>query len=257
MRPLGLLILALLSVSGCAYKRITTPLHLDLDPKLGADDQPGYMYTFRVLSAVAAPTKISGLPWDDDGSGPDCFVRMFIDKTLVWTSEVKEDNAHPEWNAVLPRNVVIGPDTRLRLEIWDYDTAITADPVGHIEQKGLPTTALTDAMVRLQLDSLATLVMMVSDPHAHRGVGLSVEIRPDALKVIAVEPYSPAARAGIKVGDNITGIGNERVSQMKGDDAAGELSLAAQRSRKLVVAGADGKNEHDVTLDTGYVWLVM
>ena len=257
MRSFSLLVLALLSLSGCAYRRHTTPLHLETNPKLAASDRPGYLFKLHVISAVAPPTKVSGLPWDDDGSGPDCFVRVYLDKTLVWTSDVQENNPHPEWNAILPRNIVVGSNTLTRFEVWDYDTAISADPIGHLEQRGLPTTAMTDAVTRLQLDSTATLAIMVGAPTAHRGVGLSVEIRSDYLKVIGTERFSPAARAGLKIGDRIVGIGNERVSHMEGADAATELSLAGERSRKLVVTDKTGKQERTVMLDTGYVWLTM
>lgn len=257
MRSLSLLVLAFLSLNGCAYRRHTTPLHLELNPKLAANDRPGYLFKLRILSAVAPQTKVSGLPWDDDGSGPDTFVRVYIDKSLIWTSDVQENNPHPEWNAILPRNIVVGSDTRLRFEVWDYDTAISADPIGHLEQIGLPTTAMTDAIARLQLDSTATLVIMVNAPTAHRGVGLSVEIRSDELKVTGVERFSPAARAGIKLGDRIVGIGNERVSHMDGDDAATELSLVNERSRTLVVTDPQGKQERTAMLDTGFVWLTM
>ena len=257
MRSLSLLIITLLSLNGCAYRRHTTPLHLETNPKLSGADRPGYLFKLRVLSAAVPKTKVSGLAWDDDGSGPDCFVRVYLDKALVWTSDVKENTSNPEWNAILPRNIVVGSDTRMRFEVWDYDTPISADPIGHLEQRGLPTTAMTDAVARLQLDSTATLVIMVNPPTAHRGVGLSVEIRSEALKVIAVERFSPAARAGIKVGDQIVGIGNERITHMDGDDAATELSLAGERSHKLVVTDSKGKQEHTVTLDAGYVWLTM
>ncbi|MGH8310493.1 MAG: PDZ domain-containing protein, partial [Steroidobacteraceae bacterium] len=200
---------------------------------------------------------ISGLTWDDDGSGPDPFARLYVDGRLVWESEVQENKVAPEWNAVLPRNVVIPPDGEFRLELWDWDTAISADPIGRIERSGLPTTMVSDAIARLQLDNFVTIVAMVSAPRAHRGVGVTVEVRPDALKVLSVEPYSPAARAGIRTGDQIVGVANERVAQLAEADAMSELSLAAERSYKLTVADADGNNEREATLDKGYVWLVM
>jgi hypothetical protein len=257
MRLLAFIALLSLCLAGCAYRRHTTPLHLEPEPKLQNTERPGHMYTFRLISARADEHKISGLPWDDDGSGPDPFVRLYVDGRMAWESEVKENQLAPEWNAVLPRNVVIGPNSPFRLELWDWDTALSADPIGRIERTGLPATVVPDAIARLQLDSKGTAVVLITAPRAHRGVGVTVEVRSDALKVLSVEPYSPAARAGIKVGDLIVGIANERVEHMAEADAMTELSLASEREYKLVVADAEGQNEHEVALDKGYVWLVM
>lgn len=258
MRLLVVTALVLLgSISGCAYRRHTTPLHLEADPQLTSKDRPEHMYTFRLIGARMPERKISGLTWDDDGSGPDPFVRLYVDNRMVWESEVKKDQVAPEWNAVLPRNVLVGPNRAFRLELWDWDTAVSADPIGRIERSGLPTTVVPDAVARVGLDSQATVVVMVTAPRAHRGVGMSVEMRPDALKVLSVEPYSPAARAGIRVGDHITAIANERVAHMDDADAMTELSLASERAYKVTVADPEGKNEREVALDPGYVWLTM
>jgi C-terminal processing protease CtpA/Prc len=116
---------------------------------------------------------------------------------------------------------------------------------------------MPDAEARLPLDNMAMISIMVSAPRAHKGVGLSVEARSDALKVIKVEPYSPAARAGIRAGDLIVAVGSDRVSHVGPSDAVSELALSIDRGHKLTVADASGKHEREVQLDTGYVWLVM
>jgi hypothetical protein len=241
-------------LSSCAYPRYTTPLHAELNPKLSSKDRPGGVYTFRLISAELPPTKISGLTWDDDGSGPDPFVRLYVDGRLVWESEVKSDQARPEWNVVLPRNVAIRSNSLFRLELWDRDTSIGADPIGQLERRGLPANVVLDAQARLQLGN-ATVLVMVQAPHAHKGVGLAVEARSDKLEVLSVEPYSPAGRAGIRVGDIIVGVGSARVSQLGPEGAVSALSLASERGHKVTLAGKGG--ERQVTLDQGYVWLVM
>jgi hypothetical protein len=258
MRFLKLFALLLSLCSGaCAYRQHTTPLHLEGEPRLTSNERPANMYTFRLLSAQLPDRKLSGLTWDDDGSGPDPFVRLFIDGRMVWESEVKENQTAPEWNAVLPRNVVVAPNADFRLELWDFDTAISADPIGRIERSGLPPTVVPDAMARLQLDRGSMMVVMVTAPRAHRGVGLTVEVRPDAFKVLSVEPYSPAARAGVKVADQIVGIAGKRVGDMSEADAVSELSLASDRAYKLELADSEGANAREVALDKGYVWLTM
>jgi C-terminal processing protease CtpA/Prc len=156
----------------------------------------------------------------------------------------------------LPRNVELPEDTTFRIELWDRDTAVSADPAGAIQRDGLPETALPDAIARLTLDNLGTLSIVASAPHAQQGVGLRFEVRPDALVVLDVERYSPAFRAGILKGDRIVAIGPQRVSELSGGEAASDLSLANDKGSTLTIADQKGQ-ERQVTLDKGFIWLVM
>jgi hypothetical protein len=249
--------LALSLLGACAYPRHTTNLAPLPPGRLDPSQQPKGMYTMRLIDATLTDRQLSGLPWDDDGSAPDPFVRLYIDHRMVWQSPVIHDAVNPEWNAVLPENVIVKPDSPFRLDVLDWDTAVSADPIARLDRMGLPVNALPDAIARVQIDPRVSVTMLVTAPRAYQGVGVRVELRPGQLVVIAVEPYSPAARAGIKVGEIIVGVGNERVSAMSDQEAASSLSLASERSHKLAVTDAEGKNEREVTLDKGYVWLVL
>jgi len=244
-------------VAGCAYPRYTTPLHAVPNPKLTSNDHPASLYAIKLNSADVPLAKNSGLKWDEDGSGPDPFVRLIVDGRLVWQSEVMTDQVKPQWNVELPANVQVASNSQFRLELWDFDTAVSADPIGQLEHRGLPDTALPGAEARLTFDNMAMVSITVNPPRAHKGVGLSVEARSDALKVYHVEPYSPASRAGIRVGELIVAVGNDRVSHMGAGDAVSELLLSVDRGHSLTVADASGKNEREVKLDPGYVWLVL
>jgi hypothetical protein len=243
-------------VTGCAYQRRETVMHPAPLHMVKSSDYPDGMWTFQVVSAELPEYKGEGLPWDTDGTGPDPFVRLIVNKRVVWESPTIEDTRAPQWNVTLPRNVIIEDDDSFRVEIWDRDSAVGADPAGAISHSGLPPAALPDALARLTLDNLGMVVVTVSAPRAHQGVGIRFEMRPDALVVLDVDRYSPAARAGILKGERIVGIGASRVAEMKEDEAASRLSLAYDRGSPLTVAGSQG-NEREVTLDKGFIWLVM
>jgi hypothetical protein len=241
---------------GCAYRRHTTLLN-PVPRAAESTQMPKDMYSLRVIGAEAPARKISGLPWDDDGTDPDPFIRLYVDNRLVWESEVAENQHRPQWGITLPRNIVVRSESRFRLELWDYDTPVSADPIGHIERTGLPTNALPDAQARVPLNTQAMVILLVSAPVAHQGVGLTVELRSDYLKVLQVEPYSPAARGGIVAGEHIVGIGAERVAHMGDDEASSALSLAVDRKHRLLVTDAEGRGEREVMLEGKLVWLVM
>ncbi|MDD9947266.1 MAG: PDZ domain-containing protein [Myxococcales bacterium] len=250
------LLLVLVGLFACAYPRRAT--HVTPAPAAAAQAEatPEGMWTFEVIDAELPPRKPSGLDWDDDGSGPDPFVRLYIGERMVWESPTVENTAKPDWHATLPRNLIIPKGARFKLEVWDRDTAVTADPMGSIARDGLPSNLLPDARARLTLDTLATVTARIQAPRPSAGVGVEVEIRSDELIVLSVAPYSPAARAGMRVGDRIVAIGPQRVSHMSNEDAFSGLSLASDRKSKLSLADTVGV-ERDVVLDAWPLWQVM
>ena len=254
MRPLALTLLAV--VCGCAYARKETHTVPMAQSAVKLESRPRDMWTLKVLSAELPQAKPSGLPWDDDGTGPDPFVRVFVNGREIWTSPVIENSTHPTWNATLPANVVVSHNTPLRIEVWDHDSQIKADPMGSISTEGLPGNALPDAEARVTLDNLATLTIMAADPRPVRGVGLTVELHSDALRVIAVHPYSPASRANIRVGEDIVAINEVAVASLDSNEAFTRLSMVIDSGAPLTVADSAGA-QRTVQLDKDPLWNTM
>jgi C2 domain len=249
------LCLSLVSIA-CAYPRRETMMHPAPPDRVRIEDRPKDMWTIQIVDAELPEFKAGGLPWDSDGTEPDPFVRIYVAKRLIWESPVRKDTRKPAWHFTLPRNVQIDESASFRVELWDHDTAVSADPAGAIQREGLPSTALPDALARLTLDNLGMLSMVASAPRAQQGAGLRFEVRSDALVVLDVEHFSPAFRAGILKGQRIVAIGPQRVSELGGDEAASDLSLANDRGTTLTIEDEKG-HERQVTLDKGFIWLVM
>jgi len=256
MRTPCLFALTLFILFGCGYPRRETHMTPAPPAITQAAKRPDGLWTVRVLGGETAEKKRSGMDWDTDGTGPDPFLRLYVNDRLVWESEVVYDSAKPAWNFTLPRNLQVGSDDNFRIEMWDRDTAVDADPMGRLSHMGLPSNALPDAQARLSLEMGTSVEIMVSAPTAHRGVGLYFELHKDALVVVEVEPRSPAGRAGLKPGDRIVGVGPERVQHMTGQEASSALSLASERGLTLTVADANGA-ERQLPLDKEPIWLVM
>jgi hypothetical protein len=248
-------VLTLAVASGCAYpRRETLAYPAPASAEGRSAEQPSGMYSIRLIGAELPPFKGAGLPWDPDGTPPDPYLKLIVGDRIVWESPAQENTLRPQWNVTLPRNVYVSASTRFRVEMWDRDSA-SSDPAGSFQRTGLPESALPDAAARLPLDNLGAVTVMLSAPKAYRGVGIRFEQHGDGLLVLDVEPFSPAARAGVKKGDLIVAIGPSRVEAVGGDKAASELSLAGDRGYSLTLL--TGTHERTAQLDRDFLWLTM
>jgi hypothetical protein len=254
MRLLSVILTLGVLLSGCAYPRRGTLVHA-APPSAEPADTPSHLWSIRLVGGLLPETKGGGLAWDSDGTGPDPYLRLFIDGRMIWESPVQENTRKPQWNVTLPRNINVPSRARFRIELWDDDTA-SSDPAGAYTRMGLPENALPDASARLTLDNLGSVTIVISKPQPSKGLGVEYEQRSDALVLLRVDEFSPAARAGIKVGESVVSIAGARVSSLTGAKAASELSLSADRGSTLIIADAKGK-EREVTLDRDFLWLTM
>lgn len=258
---LSLLLVAVVlgGLIGCAYPRRGTslsPISSATSTVGGPGGTPDNVYRFTVVSAIVPDQKRGALSWDDNGGLPDPIVRLYRDDALIWSTRRLDDTLRPEWNEAAPRNVAIPPGSMIRIEVWDVDP-LGGDPIGIWRGMGLPANARPGVDARVLLEGGAYLTIRLDPPRPHRGVGIpTFEIHGDDLQVVSVEPHSPASRAEITPGDRIIAIGGHTVRELGEQRATGALSMAAERQEALRIRTRDGA-ERTVTLDRGFVWLIL
>ena len=248
----GIAVILVLCALACAYPRRST----SLSPVQDSSDiqAPANLWRLRFTRAVVPPRQRGDSPWDEDGTPPDPFVRIYRGDEQIYESPVAEDTLQPAWDAVT-ENLMLPATEDLRIELWDSEAMRLPEPIGVWRGQGLPATALPGADARVMLEGTAEIGFVVMPPEAHRGTGITeYEVRSDALYVVDVIPLSPAGRAGIEAGAQIIGIDGESVADLGEDNAAGKLSMSSSRQSRLTVVHADGRRE-DVRLDAGYVWM--
>ena len=256
MRTLVGLVLVIVTAGGCVYPHRSTSLTAVHSEQTGSTlHAPESLWQVTIVSAHVRPRNRGDLDWDDGGGLPDVFVRLYRGEELLFETETVDDTLEPVWNATPERNLVLAPHDNIRFEVWDDDT-VGGDPVGIYRNQGLPANAVAGADARLLLEGGSYLTVRVAAPIPRRGVGIDdYEVRPDALVVIRVLPYSPASRAGIEPGHRIVAIGDQRVSALSDAQAASALSMAVSRGRELTVQDAN-ERERSLELDSGFVWLI-
>lgn len=259
LRPVSLLaagvMVCLASSPACAYPRRTTPLSALPATMVRPEDAPADMWQIVLVGADVPPRQRSGLPWDDDDSDPpDPFVRILIRDREVWQGPTTENNGHPVWNASPNQNVILDRSERIRFEVWD-DDGMASDPIGIYEGRAL-ADAIVGADTILKLEGGATLTVRIDYPKPHAGTGIALyEVHKTALVILEVLPNSPASRAGLAAGDQITAIDDRMIDELGRHRAETALALAVQNQSELTVETA-GKFRQ-LKLDQGYVWIAL
>ncbi|MCB9604830.1 MAG: PDZ domain-containing protein [Sandaracinus sp.] len=246
-----LILVACLAGLGCAYPRRSTSL---CPATTDARPAPSDIWRLAFSTAVIPPRQRGDQPWDEDGTPPDVFVRVYRGDELLFESEPVE-GLQPALEATTP-NLHLPTNTESRIELWDAD-GVLPTVIGIWRGQGLPSGAMEDGDTRIMLDGNATVGFRVLSPEASRGAGIpNYEVRRKELRLIEVLEHSPAGRAGLVPGDAITAIGGETVEDLGEARAAGALSRACSEATRLTVRRADGRVE-DLVLDRGFVWTAL
>ncbi|MBW2462282.1 MAG: PDZ domain-containing protein, partial [Deltaproteobacteria bacterium] len=165
-----------------------------------------------------------------------------------------DDSLEPTFEVTLPQNVYMPPDRPLRIELWDAD--VSDQIIGVWRGTGLPSNALPDADAGLMLEGGTNLIFRIHPPETHRGIGITeYEVRGNSLRIVSVERFSPAGRAGLEAGDDITAIGGRSIGDYGAAAAASALSMAMDRREPLQVVRHG--QPRSVTVDRDLTWLTM
>jgi hypothetical protein len=243
--------LLLATLVGCAYPRKTASLSTVPPAEAANASAPDSLTRLRFISAEVPPNQRGALPWDDEGSAADPFIRVYRGDEKIYESEPVEDQLRPTFDAVT-ENLLLPANEDIRIELWDDDPGVP-EPIGTWRGRGLPRTALPGADSNLNLEGGAQLLFRLEPAEPLRGSGIEeYEVRSDALVILSMIERSPAGRAGVRVGDRVTAIDGKSVAEL-GDAAAGALSMASSRRSSLTVVHSDG-DEETVELDGGYSW---
>jgi membrane-associated protease RseP (regulator of RpoE activity) len=92
-----------------------------------------------------------------------------------------------------------------------------------------------------------------SNPIKDHGLGLSYEVRLSELYVTKVYPYSPAARAGLRAGDQIVALGGKPVATMAEGEAQSSLNGSERETLAIKGRHTDG-TEFDIKLSEGAIY---
>jgi PDZ domain/C2 domain len=247
--------LGLTTDCGAVYPEIATPVRVAGTRQL--DPPPPDDIVFLKFASAQIPTRTrDGRQWDSvGGSAPDPFAKLMIDDKEILVTPVQANTLTPTWpdqplaNYRMPRNVPV------RVELWDSNP-IDNHPICVESINNILAEASNDQNVDIRCDSGASIALMVQPAHAKFGVGLYYELRTSEIFVTRVVGESPAARAGLKRGDQLLEIQGKFVKDMDEEVSRSLINSNVSAGVTLTIKHANGAVA-DITLKDGPMYPTM
>lgn len=121
----------------------------------------------------------------------------------------------------------------------DWNKAVYGAIRGMTESIGDPYTSFMDSTEAKELDNELSGVIY--------GIGAEIGYRDNKITIIAPIDDSPAKKAGLKSGDVVLQINNDRTENMSVDEAVSKIRGAENTLVKLVIERAGAKKEYEIT----------
>ncbi len=247
------LVLAAGSVGcGAVYPEVATPVNSS-PPGFKMDPPPPEDVLYVQFASALIPKKTrDGRQWDEvGGEAPDVFAKLIVDNKELIVTPVESNTLKPTWPDQVRANYRIRSGALVKVELWDSN-AITNHPVCAEKVLELHMQANV-GQLEIDCQSGARVVLQVEPAHGKLGLGFYYELRSGAVYVTRVLNESPAARAGLKAGDEITIIQSKPVKTLESDEAQSLINANASVGVKFTVKHQDGKTE-ELTVKNGPIY---
>lgn len=236
------------------YPELKTPLRSargELDPP------PDGLRWIAFKSATIPAVTRDGRKWDAvGGEAPDPYAVLYVNGKMLIKTPTQANTMAPTWPDGPAGNFWLRDSDKLRVELWDANP-IKDHPIGirDLSSIGMGEEVKTTGVLRVETDTGALVEVAVEPAHAKVGLGLSYEVRLNELFVTKTYPYSPAARAGLRAGDQIMALGGRDVAKMVEGEAQSLLNSAEREGVAIKGKHRDG-TEFDIKLTEGAIYPV-
>jgi len=256
--PVALSALVFLASLGCSavYPEVATPLRTPPADFRLVPPPPADLYYFRFAGADIPTKTRDGRHWDSvGGQAPDPYARLLINGKERIVTSVESDTLRPTWPDQDRANYRIHPGDSLVVEVWDSNP-LNNHPICREQVPSFKEFLEGDQPVmEIRCDNGGHVRLVVSRPHGRIGLGLFYELRMQQAFVTHVLAESPAARAGLKGGDQILRAQGQEVATMEEGKLQSLINANSAFGVKLEVR-SEGSASREVTLRDGAIYPV-
>ena len=229
------------ALAGCAaiYPEVSAPVRNVAAGSSLSPPPPANLVYLQVEAAQIPRLTRGGKAWDATGAAaPDPFVVVTLQGKELFRTSVASNTFDPRWPDEAPNNTWMPPDALLEVELWD------ANPINNqpICVKRLRNWRDWVKRERLRLDCPggAEVILAVEPARARKGIGIFYELRTSSVYITRVAEQSPAARAGLRSGDQITSIQGKPVATMEENEARSLINAYAPTGLELGIRTPEG-----------------
>jgi predicted metalloprotease with PDZ domain len=157
----------------------------------------------------------------------------------------------PTWPDAVKANYRVPKGTTLRFELWDANP-INNHPICVRVVKSLAEESRS-GVIDIACESGAKVSVTAEPAHARIGLGMRYEFRSQSVHVTRVALESPAARVGLRGGEEIIRIQGKEVKTLDEGEARSLINASSPSGLNLTVKKADGSTL-DLSVKDGPVY---
>jgi membrane-associated protease RseP (regulator of RpoE activity) len=226
----------------------TPPPGFDLKPP-----PPEDLLYLQFASAEIPNRTRDGRRWKSmGGDAPDPFAKLIVDGRDLIVTPIQSNTLRPTWPDQVRANYRIRKGAQVRVQVWDSNP-INNHPICAEKILSLHEEAERGRPLEIDCASGARVTLIVEPAHAKLGLGFYYELRTAGIGITRVLAESPAARAGLRVGDQVLEIQGEPVEKLEEGRAQSLINANASVGVKLKIKHPDGQIV-DVVLKTGPIY---
>ncbi|MBK8998357.1 MAG: PDZ domain-containing protein [Myxococcales bacterium] len=237
------------------YPEVATPARAVPAGQTLTPPPPDDLFFIRIQGATIPETTRDGRKWDAvGGSAPDPFVKVLAGDKELFRTPTQPNTLTPTWPDGPRANYRIPKGTSVRLELWDSNP-INNHPICVKLIRAFAEEARR-GVIDLECDSGAKLSMIAEPAHARIGLGMRYEFRSQSIFVTRVALESPAARMGLRGGDQVIRIQGKEVKTLDEAEARSLVNANSPAGVTLTVKKPDGSTL-DLTLKDGPIYPML
>jgi hypothetical protein len=236
---------------GVVYPEVRTPIRTPPPGFALVPPPPEEVLYLRFEGASIPKRTVDGREWDNVGGAPDPFAKLLVNGKEIIVTPIESDTLSPKWGDQVRANYRIRRGSAVKVEVWDKNP-ITSHPICTEKVDNIHGEANTEHPFEIVCESGARVRLVVEPAHGKLGLGFYYELRTEGAAVTRVLEESPARRAGLATGDEITRVQGQEVRTMEEGKLQSLINANASTGVEMTIK-RDGQ-ERQVKLRDGAIY---